>query len=226
MAKVSMKYAIRPSTDSVVYIDDAANGLACLCVCQKCGEKLEAVQGSVRDWHFRHNVNRDCDGAPMTSLHRMAQQIILEGDSLAVSKKIGRVTYSGPIKEARIGTYFADVAVLAGAETVYFEVFVTSGCAKEKEKYYRDNRHKAVEMDLSEVDPAIPLPNLRQLVLEDKKNRRIIFWPDDRIDEPISSGTILTPAKKAGEWVILGMVAVGAFIWWRTRKGRQGRRRR
>jgi hypothetical protein len=56
--------------------------------------------------------------------------------------------------------------------------------------------------------------------------RRIVFWPDDRIDEPISSGTILTPAKKAGEWVILGVVAIVTFIWWHTGKGRQRRRRR
>jgi hypothetical protein len=84
-----------------------------------CRDRLEAIQGNIRDWHYRHNANRECEGAPMTMLHRMAQQIMLEHEYVYLPGKLGRLSYSTSVKEGGVGPYWADIVVEGDGEKVY-----------------------------------------------------------------------------------------------------------
>lgn len=65
-------------TDRVVHISDVARGRACDCRCPGCGASLTAVKGPVRQHHFRHAIELDCEGAAESAIHRAAKQILRE----------------------------------------------------------------------------------------------------------------------------------------------------
>lgn len=60
----------------MVKIDTVENGLACGCVCAKCGAALVARNnGKERSHHFAHHNSEDCAGAFETALHLLAKQV-------------------------------------------------------------------------------------------------------------------------------------------------------
>ena len=59
---VEMEYGLNPNTNEPVHIDVSPNGLNCGLVCGSCKERLVAVQGKQRAWHFRHHVPSTCQG--------------------------------------------------------------------------------------------------------------------------------------------------------------------
>ena len=59
---VEMEYAKDPETGQPVHIGNAANGLDCGLVCGRCDQVVLAVQGQVRQHHFRHYVPSSCTG--------------------------------------------------------------------------------------------------------------------------------------------------------------------
>jgi hypothetical protein len=69
-------------TKRVVHISDAARGRACDCTCPGCGAPLTAVKGSVRQHHFRHTVELECEGAVESAIHRAAKQMLRERKQL------------------------------------------------------------------------------------------------------------------------------------------------
>jgi hypothetical protein len=85
-------------------------------VCGCCGEWLIPVQGDQREWHYRHKVDTNCNGAPMTMVHRMAQQILLENNRVVAPGKIGFLNYTTAIGEVPVGSYGADVGIDVGGK--------------------------------------------------------------------------------------------------------------
>ena len=59
-------------------VEEVARGLACECVCPCCREAVIARQGDIREWHFAHAVDSDCEGGLETALHLAAKQLFLE----------------------------------------------------------------------------------------------------------------------------------------------------
>ena len=75
-----LTYALDSSLKKIVYIEDVPNGLACNCFCPQCKEKLIARNGkdNVRQKHFAHRGDVNCNGAVMTALHLLSEQILTE----------------------------------------------------------------------------------------------------------------------------------------------------
>ena len=74
-----LKYALEKGTNRIVNIENVVNGLECGCICPYCNQPLVAKNGGeCREHHFAHYNNRECEGARMTVLHLLAQQIVKE----------------------------------------------------------------------------------------------------------------------------------------------------
>jgi hypothetical protein len=112
------------------------------------------------------------------------------------------------------------------------EIFVTSACGPEKVEYYSGNRLKSIEIDLSRVDPGILPADLVRLVLDEWRNRWVLFWPTEQPAAPVTLkrdwGEIFgPPAAKAGAIILgIGVVVVGLVIWLKGKNGKKGRRKR
>ena len=61
-----------------VYITEAKNGLQCECTCYECNGKMQAVQGSKRQWYFRHDSNQECKHGAETALHILSKEIVIK----------------------------------------------------------------------------------------------------------------------------------------------------
>ncbi|MGB5009607.1 MAG: competence protein CoiA family protein, partial [Candidatus Dechloromonas phosphoritropha] len=80
MTQPTMKqaFAFHKTTERMISIAEAQNGLHCECICTHCNSLLVAKQGQERSWHFAHHTGADCDGAAESALHRAAKQIIID----------------------------------------------------------------------------------------------------------------------------------------------------
>ena len=89
--QLRLRYALlRGTTEGLLFVDDVPNGLKCNCVCSHCGKELIARNNprNKREHHFAHRGGADCKGARMTTLHKLAQQIIKEERKINVRIKI------------------------------------------------------------------------------------------------------------------------------------------
>ena len=75
MAELKLTYG-KDSNGRLVHVNDVPSGLACDCTCPECGARLIARKGKKNQHHFAHANGADCEGARMTALHMLAQQII------------------------------------------------------------------------------------------------------------------------------------------------------
>ena len=66
------------------FIANVPSGLACGCLCARCGQTLIAKKGSVRQHHFAHYEVSDCQGAAESALHILAKELIAELNSFEV----------------------------------------------------------------------------------------------------------------------------------------------
>ena len=96
--KSKIVLALHVPSDKIITIKEAMNGLSCECVCEECKQPLEAIQGKVNEWHFRHVVESNCKGGYESALHKMGKQIIADNSEMAIPK-YGIIHYSNPKQE-------------------------------------------------------------------------------------------------------------------------------
>jgi hypothetical protein len=85
-----LTYALDKNTNRIIGVDDVVNGLACECLCPECKQQLVAKNdGDKREHHFAHYNGLDCEGARMTALHLLAQQIIADKKAVLLPDYIG-----------------------------------------------------------------------------------------------------------------------------------------
>lgn len=166
-------YAQHIETEKIVYIRNAKNGLSCNCRCVACGERLEAIQGKVRQWHYRHNTNINCNGGQETAIHKLAKQIIAENSSIHIPNELFQ--YSDARLEKGLFDIVPDVTVKGNECDVYFEVVVTNPVEATKELFYKNGQHKSVEITLKGIPYDINPVVLQELVMKTAKRRKI-FW--------------------------------------------------
>ncbi len=175
--------AYHQPTQTVKHVSKVANGLACGCICEECNGKLEAVQPkSNRRWYYRHHATADCKGRYESLLHRYAKQVIVESRSIAREKN-HTVTYVNAVSEKSVDPYRPDVTIdLENGEKVYIEVFVSNEVKEIKKDYFITNQMKSFEIDLSGIsdkNKLIDIDGLQKEILENYRNRKILYWPKD-----------------------------------------------
>lgn len=102
--QLRLRYALlKGTTEGLHFVDDVPNGLNCNCVCSHCGKELIARNNpnNKREHHFAHVSGKKCEGARMTTLHKLAQQILKD------EKKVMLPAYNKQYvkKEAKLKTF-------------------------------------------------------------------------------------------------------------------------
>jgi len=74
--------------------DQVARGQACECTCVACEARLIARQGAIREWHFAHSIDTNCERATEAAIHRMAKQLVVDRGAIYVpAREMVRAIY-------------------------------------------------------------------------------------------------------------------------------------
>lgn len=156
------------------------NGQNCDCICVECKKPLEACQGYINAWYFRHQVKTDCKGGPMTALHLLAQYLLI-GDHVVKTREC-TVEYSAGVMEYVLpnSRYEVDVAGLkSDGSSFVIEIFVKHQIEHAKIEFLKTQKIHSIEINLSNVNHEIKREELLKLLLTDVSRQRIIYSPSD-----------------------------------------------
>lgn len=207
------------------------NGKNCRCKCVECNKELEACQGFVRAWYFRHQSNTACNGGPMTAIHLLAQQLLVGNHT--INTQYGAIAYSEAINEAPLtgSSFRADVLGKREDGTdLVIEIYVTHKLTDEKNLFLRDNKIQSIEIDLSNVNPIISEKELLEIILTDTSKQTIVYLPEINAlrliaDVPNSHATNKTPwYKEFLPWLFILSVIGFCFYIFSERKKRLRKR--
>jgi hypothetical protein len=205
-----------------VYIQDAANGLNCNCVCYDCNERLEAVQGS-RDWHFRHYTKSNCFSSGETALHELAKQILLQNNSIHTRKL--QISYFEPKKEIVVGPFRSDVGAKYRDLDLYFEIIVTHELSIEKKLYYQTNKINCIRIDLTNKSLLTASEEIiTRTVLLSKGNKSFIFWHEDPPAVEATAVKDQPSSSKSAQIIFGGLMLLLSYLF--LKKPRNKRKKR
>jgi len=180
-----------------VHIDEVANGLACDCVCLKCGGKLVGRHGDVRQHHFSHYLATDGFGCTETALHLAAKAIIQQERRLILPQQLAgmglqlgvEVCFDSVSLEYRLGSGAEGTEIVAdayghGAIDMVIEIAVHHEVDQNKVEKIRRLGLPAVEITLTNsVSSLWDWETLRHAVVADPLRRRWINLPEP---EPVA----------------------------------------
>jgi len=210
----------RAADGRMVHIDEVANGLACDCVCLKCGGKLVGRHGDVRQHHFSHYLAIDGVGCTETALHKAAKEIIQQEKRLALPHqlegmglKLGdEVCFESVSLEHRLGSGEAGTEIVAdaygqGSVDMVIEIAVHHRVDQDKAEKIRRLGLPAVEIDLANAVSSLwDWEALRHAVLLDPHRRHWIHLPEP---EPVSEPqTCITLAPLTWQFQVHGTAVV------------------
>ena len=186
----------------LLFVADVPSGLACECVCARCGELLVAKKGSVRRHHFAHFKITNCQGAAESALHILAKELLAEMDSFTVppydfvrqrKTKAGvpvrhhaLVAKGGqfPILKVRIeeheGDFVPDIIIESGTRSLILEVAVTHKVTRAKLRKIRRRDLPAIEIRLDASDSMLPRELLKVKLQQDLVCKVWLFHPGQR----------------------------------------------
>lgn len=185
-----LTYAL-DSSGKMVHIKDVVNGRKCNCRCPQCNEPLDAKQGNGgHQPHFAHQGGSDCQGAYMTALHKLAEQIIEEEKAvMAPSYEIigeQKLLFKEVEVEQRVDRSDMQpdlVGITEDGKRWIVEIRNTHEVKKEKRKKISDNNITCLEIDVRNQE--LDKNKLRTFLLESAENREWINNPnyDDEIEK-------------------------------------------
>lgn len=209
-----LKYALENGTNRIVGIEDVANGLECGCSCPYCKQLLVAKNGGeYREHHFAHYNNRECEGARMSALHALAQQIIKEGKRVMLpdylntyySKSIGQITFDEveleKTSEVGGGVYRPDCIGYRSGENgqihnLWIEIFVSHKVDRGKREAIKKSKVSCIEIDLSDMLKSdYSEESLKHRLFEEKLYRKWINCP--KYDEINQQNKIMQEQEEA-----------------------------
>ena len=221
---MAVKIAYHSASKEFIHIDNAQNGLNCGCVCKQCDEPLEARQGQVRDWHFKHHINVNCTGSQETALHELAKQILVRNGSIEIPK-YGRISYSEAFAEKKLEQIRPDVSAIYNNQPIYFEVFVSNAVDLGKEKFFKMGKHRSLEIDLSGCTTS-SFKEIEELVIDKTNNKKVFFWEDEPVEmlESETSKPIKQKSSSGNEgWLSLIFALLAIFGIYKLTKKRRRR---
>lgn len=205
------------------------NGLKCGCICVECQTPLEACQGLIRKWYFRHQSQTNCNGGPMTAIHLLAQQLLV--GSQVIQTGSGPVSYESGEIEYRIpsSNYKTDVAgVKADGARIAIEIFVSHRVDEMKLKFLREQKIHSLEIDISDIDFDIKPDDLLHILLNDSRRQKVIFEPTATQELVIRIGdqSEAVSAKPWYEnpWIIVPAIVGLVLFLWPSKKNRSRNR--
>lgn len=157
-------YGIDRTSGELRNIEDVPSGLACNCICSKCGSVLEAHKGKVYRYHFQHHSVAECKGAFESQLHLLSKDIIKENKSLMLPVYAGRYSYyphrrqnfTEVVKECAQDDLQPDCLCKytdeqGNEQTLWVEILYSHAVDEEKARKIREWKIACVEVDVSEL---------------------------------------------------------------------------
>jgi|SRR6185312_9738250 hypothetical protein len=197
------------------FIEDVPRGLACNCVCVRCGQPLVARQGLIRQPHFAHWGVTSCNGAAESVLHLLAKELIAELNVIQVPRyafdrqrrtKAGRlvqhhalVANGGEVRidsvriEESEGDFIPDITIESGPKSLIIEVAVTHRVSRAKLRRIRRRNVPAIEIRLDPSDSLLPREALKNKLQRDVASKVWLFHPKQRKAE----GTFISQVREA-----------------------------
>lgn len=162
--KKLLTYALN-AENQIKNINEVPNGLECNCICPGCKEPLIAKnEGKIREHHFAHNGDSECESGYQTMIHLLAKDIIeetkifpifLDGKFLSaceVYKEVSLVKELGIIPDILGFTPITDGPNIVGKIPVIVEIYVTHKVDEEKANILKRSGIPSVEVDLSKTE--------------------------------------------------------------------------
>jgi len=138
---------------TLVYIDEAKNGLACECICPGCKQPLVAKNnGKKNEHHFAHkSKDFNCEHGYQSALHYMAKDCFLEMEYFTFKKgsKIVRYKIDSVLLETKVSEIIPDILVTCDGRPFIVEIFVTHAVDDEKKEKIKGLKISTVEINLS-----------------------------------------------------------------------------
>lgn len=187
-----LKYGLEGTSGRLVDVDSVANGLQCGCVCPYCKQRLVAKNGGTkREHHFAHHSESECDGARMTALHMLAQQIIQEKKAIMLpdyngqffQKQTSRIQFNKIALEASAENLRPDcIGTKIGNDqkehSLWIEILVTHQVDETKQKEIQSRNVSCIEIDLSDMlNTDYSVESIAHRLLNEKGDRKWINCP-------------------------------------------------
>lgn len=153
-------------------VEEVTRGLDCKCVCPSCGEAVVARQGDIREWHFAHVTDSNCQTGSETALHLAAKQLLLEHRGMTVPEasiqkqvrlpdgRIGKgsayrpeqwVDFTEVEAERSIGGIRPDIVAVVGNTMLFVEIAVTHFVEADKQVVFEKLSVPTIEIDLESL---------------------------------------------------------------------------
>lgn len=161
-----------------------------------------ARQGEVREWHFAHAAESDCEGSTETALHLAAKQLLLESGGLTVPEicirkevrlpdgRIGKGSAYRPERwlnfqtveaEKWVGFIRPDIVAVVDDTVLFVEIAVTHYVDAQKQALLERLTVPTIEIDLANFQgERWTWELLAEHVIERATNKRWIHIFDDR----------------------------------------------
>ena len=155
------------------HVSEVNTGLACNCVCAKCGYPLVAKNsdGNIKVAHFAHDTGRECKGAVETTLHLLAKTVLFKRKKLRVPDyhfdynparnssmyKEGCVVYFDGILleqtvQVGVSCIVPDAVGKIDDRTIYIEFANTHFTEKSKKEKLKELDIACIEVDISKQE--------------------------------------------------------------------------
>lgn len=161
--------------------DQVARGQACECTCVACEARLIARQGAIREWHFAHGSDTNCENATEAAIHRMAKQLVVDrGEIFVPAREMARAIYgkkrvweetlsisiqstglhrvAGAVAEKSIGLpgvggefYRPDVLGNLHGFPIAIEIRNTHAVDDDKLLWLQEHRYSLLEIDVADI---------------------------------------------------------------------------
>ena len=188
-------FGIDKTTGMLRNIEDVPSGLACNCVCPKCGSLLEAHKGKEHRhrYHFQHHSIAECKGAFESQLHLLSKAIIEDNKMLMLPVYAGRFcaypqkqqSFTEVFKECTQGDLQPDCLCKymdeTGVEqTLWVEILYTHAVDEDKARKIQERHVACVEVDVGQLfkdAETIDKEVLTDFLLNSPNNRQWINNP-------------------------------------------------
>lgn len=149
--------------DEIVTIEEVESGLNCNCTCPKCGVKLIAKKGNIREHHFSHFNSTDCFWRGESLFHKIAKEIIQNSKKLKLPKVHLRnhpevviyeettISIDNIILEKKINNFIPDIIIETKGKQLLIEIFYQHGIGFSKQQKIERKGIPTIEIDINPI---------------------------------------------------------------------------
>jgi len=175
LAKIKLSFGLNEN-DVLLHITKVERGANCRCVCPSCRSPLIAAKGSIKQPHFKHAFDNECESGLESSIHLGAKKLILEKKqltlpkhTLVISKKDSRgrehkveknIVKDGEVilfdfiqEEIDLHGMRADILAKKNNTPLIIEIFYRHKVDDQKLEKIQKANISAIEIDLSNLTP-------------------------------------------------------------------------